>query len=281
MIRVPRSVLEHIDEGVLLLDAQGNVEFENKMYQQLPAELREMLRLRAFQKRLLPVSWFDEHCVKSVALESGSAVLVSTSKRAQTLAEQTLKTMISAFEQNPDIYAAATDAIQQCLGWRWVAITRFNAPRHLEVLSIVDNQQTLSNYDYDIAGTPCELVVDSNQFTVFADVESQFPDHSAMQEMGAKTFAGLIYRGTDNQALGHVMAMHDHNDVDFGAAGDVIRIATVVLASQFQLHSTVTQLETAKQEGRMDSMTGIGNRLAFDDCVAQALGQYRHGDQKA
>jgi diguanylate cyclase (GGDEF)-like protein len=102
-----------------------------------------------------------------------------------------------------------------------------------------------------------------------------FPHYAALQEMGAQTYAGLIYRNENGEPLGHIMAMHDTPDVDLGACEDVIKIATNALSSHLQLSSIQKRLSSVEKRVGADGLTGIKNRMAFDETVQQIGRTYR------
>lgn len=268
-VSVFRELVEQINDAVIIFDDQGAAVYENKAFKQLGVEFRQSLLIDAEQNATdsPDVHLRSRHLIKKLSLAQGFALLVSTTESAQATAENTLKALMASLNDTHDIYAAAAQAVQSSLGWRWVAITRFTEARRLEILSFIDRKASLEKFEYDVAGTPCEWVVDSHKFTVFSDLLDSFPEYQALHDMGAKTYAGLIYRGENNEPLGHVMALHDSANVDFSLAEDVINIATIALSSQFQLHDTVSQLHNAEQRLRADPLTGIGNRLAFDDTL--------------
>lgn len=271
------ELLNHTSDAVAIFDKTGDMIYCNNRFHKLDLQLQKSLLVDAklAEPHFDSVCWQSKRLIKYVDLNPGFALYISPERKHQTAAEHTLKVLMQALEDGSDIYESAAKAIQSCLKWRWVAITRFSAPDRLEILSFIDKQSPLDKFEYDVAGTPCEMVVNSNKFTVFSDLQHVFPNYEALKEMGAQTYAGLIYRGKDNQPLGHIMAMHDSPDVDFGMTADVINIATIAMSSQFQLHSTVSQLQTAEKQVRSDGLTGIGNRLAYEDALSQVEESYR------
>lgn len=273
------ETFEHISDAIVIFDAHGKIVFHNKAYVELSPSLQDCL-ITPEQCNYPGMGVLQtKKMLKKITLSDGHGFVIKQPRHHETAAEKTLKVLMNALQSSNDIYASAALAIQQCLGWRWVAITRFtdDTSEHLEVLSFLDKEQHLDTFEYAVAGTPCEMVVDTNEFTVFSNLEKAFPDYAALQEMGAKNYAGLVYRNADGKPLGHIMAMHDSDDVNFSIAEDVINIATIALSSQFQLHKTVSQLANAEQRMRKDGLTGIGNRVAFDDAIMRA-GQSYHAN---
>ncbi|TDF38245.1 GGDEF domain-containing protein [Alteromonadaceae bacterium M269] len=250
-----------------MLDQDSKLLYKNDAFEQLSHNqkngiLTHVVRSRDLQSEVFE---FGSKLIRRILLEEGTAFLVASEYSKESVSERTLREITAATTQTENIYFAAAQAIFKCLSWRWVVITRFTTPARLEVLAFLDNGQRVDEYEYDVAGTPCERVVNTNRFTMYSDVSMAFPNYSALEDIGAKTYAGLIYRGTDNQPLGHVMAMHDDRDVDFTLSEDVIGVATIALSSHFQLLKTTSQLREVEVQAKVDCLTNIGNRSAYQD----------------
>lgn len=270
------ALFDHLIDGIVVFDSNNDVVFENRVFSLLPDDFKQPL-LGEAKRGASPhtlVFWRADKAIKKIGLENGYAYMISPPRVESSVAEVTLKKLSDAPENSENIYVAAAEAIYQCLGWRWVAITRFRTPKRLEVLSFWDTNQKLDEYEYDLIGTPCEMVVDTNKFTLFSDLLAAFPKYQALHDMGAQTYAGLVYRGPDNQPLGHVMAMHDHPDVGYSLAEEVINIATLALSSHFQLHKTTAKLKEAQKKVKIDELTGIGNRSAYASAMEEVAEKY-------
>ena len=258
-------MMNSLDDAVIVLDHQGTVLFQNTAFRQFNQTLQTEL-LSNFKQSLEDNAAVYGHkgkLVKRLELNEGCAFIIGPEHEKESIAERTLRELSAATSNSDDIYIAAATAIFSCLGWRWVVITRFKSPQRLEVLAVLDDGEIKDEYEYDYAGTPCEHVVNTHRFTMFSDVSLAFPDYPALSEMGAQTYAGLIYRGTDNQPLGHVMAIHDSREVDFIVAEDVIGAATIALSSHFQLLKTYSRLAEVEALATVDCLTNVGNRQAY------------------
>jgi diguanylate cyclase (GGDEF)-like protein len=120
------------------------------------------------------------------------------------------------------------------------------------------------------------MVVESEGFTLFTNLQQVFPHYAVLQEMGAHSYAGLVYRDSDGVPLGHIMAMHDNETVDIGACEDIIKIATSALSSNLELNNIQQRLNRVEKRVGADGLTGIGNRMAFDDAIEQVGRSYKH-----
>lgn len=262
-------LLDQISDATVMLNSTGKVIYCNRVFDKLPEQFRQSLLNHANERFATLPSFFDYlgYKVKVVREQLKTSLIIDMSYSHRTLSVFTLKHMTDLLKESDDIYYAAAKAIQDSLGWKWVAITRFRQEGKLEVLSYLDDYQKLDNFEYDIVGTPCQTVVDTNRFTIFEDVTMAFPNYQALHDLGVETYAGLVFRGPNGIPIGHIMTMHDEKDVNFAQAEEVIDIATMALSSHFQLRNANDQLEEVKTLADTDSLTGIGNRSAYEKAL--------------
>jgi diguanylate cyclase (GGDEF)-like protein len=266
-------MINSVTDAVVVFNHQGTALYYNRAFEQLDHELKAEVSSDIKKSFSEPNCVFEHRrkLIRRLVVDEGYAFIIGPEHAHESIAERTLRELSAAVSISDDIYVAAASAIFSCLGWRWVVITRFSSPERLEVLAFLDNGERQDEYEYEFAGTPCESVVDTKRFTMFSDVSLAFPDYKALSDMGAKTYAGLVYRGTDNQPLGHVMAIHDSREVDFSVTEDVIGTATIALSSHFQLLKTHSKLVEVEALARVDCLTNIGNRQAYQSTLETVI----------
>lgn len=184
---------------------------------------------------------------------------------------------LSLLQAGGDVFAAAAQALGRALGWRWVGVSRFvEAGDSVQVLAWWDTDHLAETFQYSLYGTPCEQVVARDGFCAFSNVQSAF-DEEALREMGAQIYAGMVYRGRDGQALGHLFALHDQGDVDPAQAEAVLQLMAQVVGSQLVLLDTEEAMARTSRQAHSDGLTGLGNRLAFDRAVGDLAESYEQG----
>lgn len=85
-----------------------------------------------------------------------------------------------------------------------------------------------------------------------------------LKGLGARSYAGLVYYGKSQEPIGHIMCMHDTNDVDYKFMEDIIKLASLVVSSNLLLMQTQSELKCAVDQAQTDSLTQLQNRIVFD-----------------
>ena len=82
--------------------------------------------------------------------------------------------------------------------------------RKLRALSFWADNRHVNEYVYDVAGTPCEPVVEGGDFLHVPDrVMDLYPTDPDLEPLGAVSYMGIALRDTDRRILGHLALMHD------------------------------------------------------------------------
>ena len=75
----------------------------------------------------------------------------------------------------------------------------------VRTLCYVDRMDILENIEYDLAGTPCEILIGGNDFFQPSDVKKYFPGENSIEG-----YVGVpIFSPSTGEVLGHIAAFHD------------------------------------------------------------------------
>jgi len=267
-----KTVFEQSTDGIVLFDRQGQAVYTNRTFNLWPDEVQQALLDNRRGCHL--------YQVRQLSLSNGSALIAHYQAADSYDSNSILTSLLADIRNGEDIYQATASAIHRATGWRWVSITRFQ-DQNVEVLAHWDTDGLSDTFSFEIAGTPCEMMARSERYTLFSDVSKAFPENAALQQMGASTYAGLIYRGGNQQPVGHIMAMHDQRDVDYRHVEDVITLASLALSSNMQLAHANDQLESALQASLTDPLTGLANRKQFDEMREEQASNYENHQRDA
>lgn len=260
------ELLECYPRGVFFCDWEGKILYKNPAAQALNlSELSEVIE----KSKALRLFSFDIHQeqnspfhVEIYTLSQGYCVIADPELAKFNVREKLLKILI--FSQGENLFDRAATAIGKALNWRWVAVSRFLPDHRAKVISWWVNGVIEEGFDYELLGTPCELLVKSKNFCYIPNVTERFATEPALKKLGAKVYAGIVYR-VNKEAVGHIFAMTDEaNDEDLSVVEDIIRLTAGYLGSKLELEIVNKKLEFAENSANTDVLTGLGNRRAFD-----------------
>jgi PAS domain S-box-containing protein len=147
--------------------------------------------------------------------------LTQTNDRLQTeiserqRSEQTLRLIVegTAAVTGADFFRSLVQSLAQALGVRYAFISECLAAPPIRVRSFVFWQGTEfgDEFEYDLAGTPCERVIESGGFKCFpAQIQSLFPKEKAeFEAMQAQSYAGIALLSSTGNLLGHLAILDD------------------------------------------------------------------------
>lgn len=202
--------------------------------------------------------------------------IIITEKSSDTISpkEKLIRRLINATPET--LLDETVKAISQVTGWKWIGISRFVSDCRVEVLSMCVNGEIVKSDDYNLIGTPCELVASSQDYTFFSDVTSRYPHYTELEQMGAKTYAGLIYE-SENTPIGHIFGMHEQESIDAVLLKDLFNLAASMVGSLLEVASMKEITSNAILESHIDVLTGLLNRRAFERDISNCINNLING----
>lgn len=95
----------------------------------------------------------------------------------------------------------------------------------------------MDNFEYALAGTPCEQVLGSTTCFFPRDVQELFPRDEMLVQMGIHAYLGVPINGADGSPIGILVALHSTPTPEYDSA------AAEVLGPTFQLFADRARLE--------------------------------------
>ncbi len=120
----------------------------------------------------------------------------------------------TATETGERFFSALVQNLARALGTHGAWVTEyFPESRRLRALAFWMDGQWVKGYEVDIAGTPCERVIDTARLVHFPDrVLEIYPHEEELRQAGAVSYLGVPLLGTDGSILGH-MAVIDRRPI--------------------------------------------------------------------
>jgi PAS domain S-box-containing protein len=112
----------------------------------------------------------------------------------------------TAKETGERFFAALVENLAKALNTHGAWVTQYlPESRRLRALAFWMDGQWIQNYDVDIAGTPCEQVIDSGNLVHFPDnLLELYPDDQDVKDIGAVSYMGIPLKDLDGRILGHL-----------------------------------------------------------------------------
>jgi formate hydrogenlyase transcriptional activator len=173
-----------------------------------------------------------------------------------TLAERT------AGFTGEDYFRELARYITSTLGVRYAIVTECTDEEKTRVrtLSYVDRQELQESFEYDIHGTPCEIVMQGRDYFCPVDLEKQFPDEG---QGGIESYIGVpIYSPSTGEVTGHIAAFdpapmaHEQNQTAIlkifaaraGAEIDRLKAWKKLEIANLELVSRLKEIELLKNQ---------------------------------
>ncbi|MFT3678895.1 MAG: sigma 54-interacting transcriptional regulator [Ferruginibacter sp.] len=129
--------------------------------------------------------------------------------RRKKMEEEILKMISEATAglTGEDYFKELAKHVTAALGVRYALITECanEEKTRLRTLAYVDQQELLENVEYDLDGTPCEIVMKGRNFFCPDELEKQFP-----KEKGIQSYVAVpIYSPGTGEVLGHIAGLDE------------------------------------------------------------------------
>ncbi len=112
----------------------------------------------------------------------------------------------TAKETGEGFFVALVENLAKALNTHGAWVTEYiKESRRLRALAFWMDGQWIQNYEVDIAGTPCEQVIDTASLVHFPDnLLDLYPDDPDIKETGAVSYMGIPLKDIDGRILGHL-----------------------------------------------------------------------------
>ena len=175
----------------------------------------------------------------------------------------------TATETGHGFFAALVQNLAKALGTHGAWVTEYlPETRRLRALAFWIDGQWVEDYEVDIAGTPCERVIDTAKLVHFPDrILEIFPHEEELRAAGAVSYMGVPLQDVDGQILGH-MAVIDRRPIpEEPRVHTIFQIFAARAAAELQrLRAEAQVREREEKVGRlldsaMDAIIELDHRL--------------------
>lgn len=144
------------------------------------------------------------------------------------------------------------------------------------------NGEIAPNITYSLGGTPCEMVLDSQEICVYADqVQQRFPDDAILQVINANSYLGIPIQSRSGKVVGVIALMYDGDlpNIEFDnrwfeTLGFLIGKTIIQQRLASQKDKLLAQFERSEQLTQSGSWTWdiVQNHFSFSKNLARMTG---------
>jgi PAS domain S-box-containing protein len=175
----------------------------------------------------------------------------------------------TATETGQQFFAALVQNLAKALGTHGAWVTEyFPETRRLRALAFWMEGQWVEDYEVDIAGTPCEHVIDTAKLVHFPDrILDLFPHSEGIKTTGAVSYLGVPLQDTDSRILGHIAVIDRRPIPEEPRVYAIFQIFAARAAAELQrLRAEAEVREREEKVGRllssaMDAIIELDDRL--------------------
>jgi PAS domain S-box-containing protein len=185
--------------------------------------------------------------------------------------ESALRTILegTANETGERFFAALVENLARALNTHGAWVTEYiQERRRLRALAFWMDGQWIQDYETDIAGTPCEQVIDSADIVHFPDnLLKLFPDDPDITAINAVSYLGMPLKDVDGKILGHLAVIDRRPIPEEPKVQALFRIFAARAAAELQRQSVEKQVREREEKLRrlfdsaMDAIIELDHNL--------------------
>ena len=123
--------------------------------------------------------------------------------------EKTLQMIVAGTSSvtGNDFFPALAQNLATALNVAYVLVCETVDPslQKLRTLAAWSDNQLTRNLEYDLAGTPCEVALDSKSLHTYPDrLQQLFPDAPLLKDLGAESYVGVPLLNVNQNPIGHL-----------------------------------------------------------------------------
>ncbi len=149
-------------------------------------------------------------------------------------------------------------------------------------LAVVVDGKMMENFDYVIAGTPCENLATSDSCVIDQRVAEQFPQAERLTALGAQAYVGHRLDGSNGEPLGHLFVVFRETLKDTAFVTSTMQIFAARAASELERQQTDMQVreQAALIDESRDAIVvrDLDQRITFWSKGAERLYGWSAGD---
>jgi PAS domain S-box-containing protein len=165
--------------------------------------------------------------------------------------EETLQLIVegTASTTGDEFFVQSVRCLAEALNVRYAVVAEFanEAKDRARTLAFWQDGKLGENFEYDLAGTPCEQVLAGQIGDYPQQVQTLFPEALGLIQMGVQSFLGIPLVTATGEIVGHLVAMDSQPMVDSQSYELILRIFAARAAAELERKYAETRLREREQ----------------------------------
>jgi diguanylate cyclase (GGDEF)-like protein/PAS domain S-box-containing protein len=224
--------------------------------------------IRMYQISSERIVFDGQDCLLSVARD------ISESKRQERMLFEIAQAVASVAGKS--FFSTLVGRLSEAIGSDVAFIGEIvpDDPTQIRTIAVQGIQSARDNFQYSLAGSPCETVFERGVCAYARDVAALFPRDAGLSLHGIEGYVGAPLIDSNGQPLGLIAAMFSKPLVQSDLAIQLMRIFASRASAELERRN---QLDTLEHRANHDSLTGLQNRGALEKKIDTAIGRSAAG----
>src|SRR5262245_31934357 len=205
--------------------------------------------------------------------DSPDASNLAASEEVRARASRMLWAVLDGTALTPGaaFFPALVRHLASALGVKYVFVAECTdeARTRVRTLAFWSRDQVADNIEFDIAGTPCEAVIDGAVSCHTHDLQKRFPEDLGLVDLGAESYLGVPLVGTAGEILGHLAVLDVAPMEDDEARALLLRTFASRAAIELERLRTTNQIAALNEKlvqaaERARSLLAINNAVVLN-----------------
>ncbi|MCC7011006.1 MAG: PAS domain-containing protein [Planctomycetes bacterium] len=149
-------------------------------------------------------------------------------------------------------YRELVGHLASALGLRYAIVGQYSdlACTHVRSLAVWIDGRIHDNFEYDVAGSPCEIAARDGHVRIDGDLQERCGAHPVIRTIAAASYIGVHVRSADGQAAGILAVLHDTVLPDLPEAESILRIFVARVGAELERQHALRALQASEARAR-------------------------------